>query len=54
MTDIDRLLSSYATVIELPVHWGEQDPNGHVNHAAPVRWLESARMAYVCQRGIDI
>lgn len=53
MNDPHPLLASYGTVIELPVHWGEQDLNGHVNHGAPVRWLESARMAFVCERSID-
>lgn len=47
------LLQGYSTVLQLPVHWGEQDMNGHVNHAAPVRWLESARMAYLRHRGLD-
>ena len=47
-----ELLDRYAAQFHLPVQWGEQDANGHVNHASPVRWLESARMNYIRENGI--
>ncbi|MEE2756700.1 MAG: thioesterase family protein [Myxococcota bacterium] len=30
--------------IQFPIHWGELDVLGHVNHARFAVWLESARM----------
>ncbi|MCA9178218.1 MAG: acyl-CoA thioesterase [Planctomycetales bacterium] len=50
--DLQQQLSAYASVLELPVQWGEQDANGHVNHGSPVRWLESARLHYIRENGV--
>ena len=51
--DWRRLLAGYASQLQLRVQWGEQDANGHVNHASPVRWLESARIQYIRENGIN-
>ncbi|GAA5969207.1 hypothetical protein JCM11641_007509 [Rhodosporidiobolus odoratus] len=32
-------------LVELPVQWGEQDSNAHVNNVVYFRWLESGRLA---------
>jgi acyl-CoA thioester hydrolase len=45
-------LRDFPLVIEIPVHWGDQDAFGHVNHAVPLRWFESARVAYLEQSGL--
>ncbi|GAA5909106.1 acyl-CoA thioesterase [Sporobolomyces salmoneus] len=31
-------------LVEIPVEWGTQDPNNHVNNAVYLRWLESGRL----------
>jgi acyl-CoA thioester hydrolase len=40
-------LAEYPIVISLPVLWGDQDAFGHVNNTVPIRWFESARIAYI-------
>jgi acyl-CoA thioester hydrolase len=40
-------LAEYPIVISLPVLWGDQDALGHVNNTVPIRWFESARIAYI-------
>ena len=45
-------LASYPVAITLPVQWGDQDAFGHVNNTAPIRWFESARIAYLEQSGL--
>ena len=40
-------LADFPVVISLPIQWGDQDAFGHVNNTVPVRWLESARIAYL-------
>jgi acyl-CoA thioester hydrolase len=45
-------LPDYPLVIVLPVLWGDQDAFGHVNNTLPIRWFESARIAYVERSGI--
>jgi acyl-CoA thioester hydrolase len=42
-------LSEYPVVITLPLQWGDQDAFGHVNNTVPIRWFESARVAYLEQ-----
>ena len=32
-------------IVEFPIHWGELDALGHVNHTRFLVWMESARMA---------
>jgi acyl-CoA thioester hydrolase len=40
-------LAEFPAVITLPVLWGDQDAFGHVNNTIPIRWFESARIAYL-------
>jgi acyl-CoA thioester hydrolase len=47
--EVAALLADYPTVLEIPVWWGDQDSFGHVNNTVPLRWFESARIAY-CER----
>ncbi|HUG68182.1 MAG TPA: thioesterase family protein [Pirellulaceae bacterium] len=42
-------LTDYPVVITLPLQWGDQDAFGHVNNTVPIRWFESARVAYLEQ-----
>jgi len=42
-------LSDYPVIITLPILWGDQDAFGHVNNTMPIRWFESARIAYMDQ-----
>ncbi len=42
-------LSDFPVVITLPLQWGDQDAFGHVNNTVPIRWFESARIAYLEQ-----
>ncbi|GAA6053360.1 hypothetical protein JCM3770_004130 [Rhodotorula araucariae] len=35
------------SLVELPVAWGEQDANNHVNNAVYFKWLESGRLQYL-------
>lgn len=45
-------LAAYPVVIPLPIQWGDQDAFGHVNNTVPIRWFESARIAYLQQVGL--
>lgn len=45
-------LSEYPVTVSLPVQWGDQDAFAHVNNAVPIRWLETARIAYFDQAGM--
>ena len=38
--------------IEVPIQWGDQDAFGHVNNTVPLRWFESARIAYLEHGGL--
>jgi acyl-CoA thioester hydrolase len=42
----------FPVVVDLPVHWGDQDLFGHVNNVVYFRWLESARVAYLDRIGL--
>ena len=46
------LLPDYPVVIALPVQWGDQDLNAHVNNVVFFRWLESARVEYLNRLGM--
>ncbi|BGP36521.1 hypothetical protein JCM10450v2_000418 [Rhodotorula kratochvilovae] len=35
------------SLVELPVAWGEQDANNHVNNAVYFKWLETGRLKYL-------
>lgn len=43
--------AGYKSIIKLPVQWGDQDAFGHVNNTVPIRWFESARIAYLEHSG---
>jgi acyl-CoA thioester hydrolase len=45
-------LQGYPVVIDLPILWGDQDAFGHVNNTVPIRWFESARIAYLERSGM--
>lgn len=45
-------LKDFPVTVSLPVQWGDQDAFGHVNNAVPIRWMESARIAYFDQAGL--
>lgn len=47
------LLADYPVVIVLPVQWGDQDLNAHVNNVVFFRWLESARVEYLHRLGLE-
>ena len=40
-------LVDFPIVVRLPIQWGDQDAFGHVNNTVPIRWFESARIAYL-------
>ena len=42
-------LSEFPVIVTLPLQWGDQDAFGHVNNTVPIRWFESARVAYLEQ-----
>lgn len=46
------LLADFPVVLRIPVQWGDQDAIGHVNNVIPLRWYESARIAYFETIGI--
>src|ERR1044072_3608642 len=47
------LLVGYPLSITLPVQWGDQDAFGHVNNVVYFRWMESARIEYFRQAGLN-
>ena len=52
MTQED-LLAEFPVSITLPIQWGDMDAFGHVNNTVPLRWFESARIAYIEQIGLS-
>jgi acyl-CoA thioester hydrolase len=46
-------LQGYPVVVAIPVLWGDQDAFGHVNNTVPIRWFESARIAYIERREME-
>ena len=46
-----RFLEHFPVVISFPLHWGEQDPLGHVNNTVYLRWAESSRIEYLRRAG---
>ena len=46
-------LADYPVSITLPVQWGDMDAFGHVNNTVPIRWFESARIAYLEAIGLS-
>lgn len=51
--DIAALLQAYPVTIDVPIWWGDQDAFGHVNNTIPLRWFESARIAFMGQVGLS-
>ena len=47
-----KFLEHFPVVISFPLHWGEQDPLGHVNNIVYLRWAESSRIAYFRRAGV--
>ncbi len=45
-------LEAYSEVVRFPVHWGEMDALGHVNHVRYIAWFETARMAMFARLGL--
>lgn len=45
-------LADYRVTIEVPLHWGDQDALGHVNHVRYFRWYETARIVYAEKVGL--
>jgi acyl-CoA thioester hydrolase len=45
--------AGFRSMIQLPILWGDQDAFQHVNNTLPIRWFESARIAYLEHAGID-
>jgi len=52
-TALPEPFARFPVVIELPVQWSDQDAMGHVNNTVPLRWFESARLAYFEHEEID-
>lgn len=50
----DELLAAYPVVYPQVVAWGDMDALGHVNSAIYHRYVESARIAYYSQIGLDL
>ena len=47
-----ELLAGYPVTIDVPLHWGDQDALGHVNHVRYFRWYETARIVYAEKVGL--
>ncbi|KAI8591976.1 HotDog domain-containing protein [Geranomyces variabilis] len=47
--NVAKHLDGYASLINLPVQWGDQDSYGHLNNVQHMRYFESGRMAYFDQ-----
>jgi len=44
-------LADFANIVQLPVHWSNQDPLGHVNNVEYLRWAEYGRLAFLADLG---
>ena len=45
-------LTGFANIVQLPVHWSNQDPLGHVNNVEYLRWAEYGRLAFLTDLGL--
>ena len=45
-------MKDYPVVVPFPVHWGEMDAFGHVNHARYPVWMETARLVLFRRIGL--
>lgn len=50
MTD---LLDGYLSRLDIVVAWGDMDAFGHVNNTVHIRWMESGRIHYFVQLGME-
>lgn len=50
---IQYLLSAYPVITPLSVQWGDMDAAQHVNNVVYLRWVESGRMDYFAQVGVE-
>ncbi len=46
-------MSKYALKMTFPVHWGDMDALGHVNHTRYLLWMETARIQFFDEVGLD-
>ena len=46
-------LHDFPVVVTIPLQWGDQDAFGHVNNTVPIRWFETARVAYLEQSDMN-
>ena len=46
-------LNDFNVKTSLPVQWGDMDAANHVNNSVYMRWVESARLAYFTEMGMD-
>jgi len=45
-------LEQFPVIISFPLHWGDQDPLGHVNNIMYLRWAETTRIEYLSRAGV--
>jgi len=45
-------LELFPVIISFPLHWGDQDPLGHVNNIIYLRWAETSRIEYLSRTGV--
>lgn len=43
---VEKLLTGFPVVVDIPVAWGEMDANEHVNGAVFIRYFETSRFTY--------
>jgi acyl-CoA thioester hydrolase len=48
----DLTLGKEIFVVEIPVRWGDQDANHHVNNVSYFRYLEEARVQWMMQKNV--
>ena len=46
-------MDDFPISVEFPIHWGEMDALGHVNHARILTWMETARIALFDEIGLQ-
>ena len=46
-------MNHYPFTVKFPVHWGDMDAFGHVNHTRYLVWMETARIKFFDEVGLD-
>ena len=46
-------MNHYPFTVCFPVHWGDMDALGHVNHTRHLVWMETARIKLFDEIGLD-